>query len=425
MNTVIEIILTLAFVFLTYSILTMIVVEIVAGILNLRGRNLRLAVRRMLQDSDHRSDKELSRFKKILRLIMPEKFERKFVKQFFDQPTIKYLGKNGYYKTPSYIAPADFAKNLYDILASAPGHNDLNKIENAIDYDADFDQKMSFSSEEWETFNKEFEDSEDKADFLEEWMAQYKNENSLDRIEFSELEFSKLERELTYSSNTKDKLAQIVSWKEGNEDKPEIEPETLYQLRGIFKDAGGDAAKFKLLIENWFNRTMDRSIGWYKKKISLITFFVGLAIAVSFNVDTIYMTMELKNNTALRKEMITKIESIHSQDTTLIKYVDSLKSSQHAINESFSMQGYKNFKPEITIDPKDGTENRKSIWHFAILGWILTGIAISFGAPFWFDILNKFMRIRSAGTQEKPAADQTKKESKEGAHIVSGQDRKG
>jgi hypothetical protein len=30
-----------------------------------------------------------------------------------------------------------------------------------------------------------------------------------------------------------------------------------------------------------------------------------------------------------------------------------------------------------------------------ILGWLLTAIAVSFGAPFWFDTLNKIMVIRS------------------------------
>jgi hypothetical protein len=32
-----------------------------------------------------------------------------------------------------------------------------------------------------------------------------------------------------------------------------------------------------------------------------------------------------------------------------------------------------------------------------IVGWILSAIAVSLGAPFWFDTLNRFMNIRSAG----------------------------
>ena len=32
-----------------------------------------------------------------------------------------------------------------------------------------------------------------------------------------------------------------------------------------------------------------------------------------------------------------------------------------------------------------------------LMGWILSAIAVSLGAPFWFDTLNRFMNIRSAG----------------------------
>jgi len=32
-------------------------------------------------------------------------------------------------------------------------------------------------------------------------------------------------------------------------------------------------------------------------------------------------------------------------------------------------------------------------WHW--LGWLITALAVSLGAPFWFDMLNKFIRIRS------------------------------
>jgi len=40
------------------------------------------------------------------------------------------------------------------------------------------------------------------------------------------------------------------------------------------------------------------------------------------------------------------------------------------------------------------------------LGWILTTLATSLGAPFWFDILKKFMTVRSAGRapEEQPTA---------------------
>ena len=45
-----------------------------------------------------------------------------------------------------------------------------------------------------------------------------------------------------------------------------------------------------------------------------------------------------------------------------------------------------------------------------MFGLLLTGFAISHGAPFWFDLLNKFMVIRSTvkpaeKSQEQPSKD--------------------
>ena len=55
--------------------------------------------------------------------------------------------------------------------------------------------------------------------------------------------------------------------------------------------------------------------------------------------------------------------------------------------------------------PPADAQNEKSgsapmDWYLALLqshlgGWLLTALAASLGAPFWFDILNKFMVVRS------------------------------
>jgi hypothetical protein len=37
-----------------------------------------------------------------------------------------------------------------------------------------------------------------------------------------------------------------------------------------------------------------------------------------------------------------------------------------------------------------------------IAGWLLTIGAISLGAPFWFDTLSRFSRLRSSGKPEQP-----------------------
>ena len=45
-----------------------------------------------------------------------------------------------------------------------------------------------------------------------------------------------------------------------------------------------------------------------------------------------------------------------------------------------------------------------------IVGWILTAFAISLGAPFWFDLLNKIMMLRGGKKTEVETAKETKKE---------------
>ena len=37
------------------------------------------------------------------------------------------------------------------------------------------------------------------------------------------------------------------------------------------------------------------------------------------------------------------------------------------------------------------------IWLERLIGWLLTVLAISLGAPFWSDMLNKFVNVRFAG----------------------------
>lgn len=46
-------------------------------------------------------------------------------------------------------------------------------------------------------------------------------------------------------------------------------------------------------------------------------------------------------------------------------------------------------------NPELFPQNRNS-WLLKILGWLLTAVAVSLGAPFWFDLLNKFISVRGS-----------------------------
>jgi hypothetical protein len=41
-------------------------------------------------------------------------------------------------------------------------------------------------------------------------------------------------------------------------------------------------------------------------------------------------------------------------------------------------------------------------WGIAVCGWLITAIGVTLGAPFWFDLLGKLVKVRSSGNKSKP-----------------------
>jgi len=50
---------------------------------------------------------------------------------------------------------------------------------------------------------------------------------------------------------------------------------------------------------------------------------------------------------------------------------------------------------------------KRDQWLTMILGWLITAFAVSLGAPFWFDLLNKFVNIRASGKATRRRAEVT------------------
>ena len=66
-----------------------------------------------------------------------------------------------------------------------------------------------------------------------------------------------------------------------------IQPQTLKVFNNFYANAAGDPVAFKASLVKWFNETMDRSTGWYKRKLQLVLLILGFLIAGLFNVDSI------------------------------------------------------------------------------------------------------------------------------------------
>ena len=63
--------------------------------------------------------------------------------------------------------------------------------------------------------------------------------------------------------------------------------QTRKALLALLDAAGNDVDKARENIETWFNSSMDRVSGWYKRRSQLIILILGFVVAIFVNVDSV------------------------------------------------------------------------------------------------------------------------------------------
>jgi hypothetical protein len=166
--------------------------------------------------------------------------------------------------------------------------------------------------------------------------------------------------------------------------------------------AQDDIEAAKKNIETWFNATMDRVTGWYKRRTQLVLFVIGLLAAASLNIDAIAVAQRLMRDKPLRAAVVAQSDAIvrgsdRNADLTALsnKNLDQLKSNLDSIGYPM---GWKDFRPAPQFDKCPADKGQCLLTGLVLqiaLGWLITALAVTLGAPFWFDVLNKFMLLRS------------------------------
>jgi hypothetical protein len=165
-------------------------------------------------------------------------------------------------------------------------------------------------------------------------------------------------------------------------------------LMSMLDAAEGDVAKLKKSVEDWFNGAMDRVSGWYKYRTQWMLFSIGLVLAALLNADTIRIVKQLSTDSTLRQSIVAAASNVKppaaGPGATLQDQIN-LASTQISGLTSLGIPLGWDRAPDFPIQ----TAAALGSWLNMLLGWLLTAIAVSLGAPFWFDILNKIMVIRS------------------------------
>jgi hypothetical protein len=149
--------------------------------------------------------------------------------------------------------------------------------------------------------------------------------------------------------------------------------------------AEGDLQKAQANLEAWYDSAMDRVSGWYKRSTQWFLIGIGLLLAVVLNINVLKIAGTLYHDKAARELIV--------------------ESAKSAVAD-------KNGKPLVYADAKTELDNLgipigwshggtlilndfRNHWPSDLGGWLLTAFAVSLGAPFWFDLLNKLIVVRS------------------------------
>jgi hypothetical protein len=163
-------------------------------------------------------------------------------------------------------------------------------------------------------------------------------------------------------------------------------------LLALAKRADGELRDFERLVEQWYDEHMARVSGWYKRWTKVLLGLVGLTIAVVANIDTLQVTHSLYADQPIRTAVLaqvsegtlcTDVPDPDDRAACVRREIDGLKSASLPMGWSH-------------VDVHGWTG-----WLVKVIGWLITALAVSFGAPFWFDALSRLATLR--GTGPKPA----------------------
>ncbi|WP_439585680.1 hypothetical protein [Dyadobacter bucti] len=387
---VLSIVIGLVFIYLLYSLLASILQEMLANRLAFRSKILEKAIIRMLEDGKSTSNfGYLDRILGIFRLLGKPNLliSRHVAAWFYVHPLIKYLGEDNFYSKPAYLSSKNFSKVMIDLLS---GFDNPENITQAI-HDSILAGTIHNLPVNLNTDTKNPAVTAVRANIYN--AAQVPSE-----------EFVTIVPQSTTAVNK----------------------DTILFLQSIWRESNGDIDKFKAHLELWFDDTMERTSGWYKRYNQYFLFIIGLILAIGFNVDTISIVKKLGSNPTqaerlvqmaevfsdTRKEMAQNsiagkavnpkdLDALEAREKELLQRADSLLSKD--INEVNRLMG-------LGWQAKEGKHLDYNKTGFlclkcndqdasSLIGWLMTALAISLGAPFWFDLLNKFMKLRSTGNR--------------------------
>jgi hypothetical protein len=403
-----DVVLGLIFIYLLYSLLATVLSEIIATMLALRALNLKVAIDRMLND-----EKQASLGARIVdSMKLMKNPKSKIVEAFYNHPEIKYLGNSGLYRLPSGFKSKSFSKTLINLLFG----NDA--LDSKVLNDEILEKRMK--------------------EILENSISKDKAEDK------------KAKKKVDKKAESEVPAINII-----------LDRETAEYIYMLWLDAKGDLTAFRAQLEGWFDRTMDQASEWYKRKIQTVLLILGFLMAWFFFADTFVIVKNLSVDKEAREQLVSManayVESnpappanLQVNDSVVRVYsrekLDSLLEIKKQLDADIaktnsilgiggwlpdtvvvttdSKQKMRVYTPQIDVKSLSRTDKMVSsgkigftfleklaylfrlVYHH-FFGFMVTAIAISLGAPFWFDLLNKLVKVRTSKKEDTDSSNKT------------------
>ena len=151
------------------------------------------------------------------------------------------------------------------------------------------------------------------------------------------------------------------------------DPQVRRALQGIYRRTGGDLKAFQDGLAGWFNSAMERVSGSYKRRSLLVSLLLSLLFAILFNIDSIHLFRSLWQHPAVAAQIAAAPSSVNQQTIDLLFTLPiGWTTLPPVFDQAFLLQ---------------------------VAGWMLTASTALFGAPFWFDMLQRTMQLRGTGSR--------------------------
>ena len=216
----------------------------------------------------------------------------------------------------------------------------------------------------------------------------------------------------TYIPSRNFALAVLDLWKSARQSGEDLPPNVAKALAAFDKVADEKtrsvqekAEMFQKEVENWYNSSMDRVSGWYKRRSQIFVLVLGVTITVLVNADCIQIAKRLSTDANMRQAAARLAEKQTAPPST---GQSDAKSTLAQIKQNLADLDGIGLPLGWSPWPHSPAEAGKGFMEHGV-GWLITALAISLGAPFWFDVLNKIIVVRSTvKPSEKSGAEASK-----------------